>query len=154
MKKAVLASVALAGVMAFTGAAAAPAAAPAADEAKAAHKLRWTLIETGSHDVGRSSFVGTDKIRSTRTGEIVGFDSISGRFFQRTNSARIQVAWSVKGGILVGVVRGTFDSNPVVFRGHILKGTGKFLGAEGSIVAKSRGSGDGERVLVRIQYVS
>jgi hypothetical protein len=138
--------------MAFTGATAAPAAAPVADDAKAAHTLRWRLTETAGHDVGKSSFVGTDRVRSVRTGNIVGYDSISGRYFSRTNSARIQAAWSVKGGIVVGQVRGKFDSNHAVFRGHILKGTGKFNGAQGTIVVKLRGR-EG-RALVRIEYVS
>ena len=151
MKKSVVAAVALAGATAFTGASAAPATAPAT-EAQAAHTLRWRLTETASHNLGKNAFVGTDVIRSARTGNIVGYDSTTGKFFPEMNSARIQVAASVKGGILVAAVHGTFTSNDVVFHGRILRGTGKFAGAEGTVTATPTNTANGERVLVVIHY--
>jgi hypothetical protein len=149
MKKTALAAVALAGVAALSGASAAPAAAPVA-QAKAAHTLKWKLTETASHNVGNHGFVGADTIRSVRTGKIVGYDSTTGVFFPATNSARIQVAASVQGGILVGQVHGAFTSNDVVFHGRILRGTGKFQGAHGTITAQPIGNGN--RTLVTIHY--
>lgn len=150
MKKSLVAAVALASATAFTGASAAPATVPAA-ETQAAHTLRWRLTETASHDVGKTGFVGTDVIRSVRTGKILGYDSTSGRFFPKTNGARIQVAAAVKGGILVAVVHGRFTSNDVLFRGRVLSGTGKFVGAEGTVTARPAG-GQGEKTLVVIHY--
>ena len=153
MKRLVLAAVALAGVTGFAGAAsAAPAEAPVSEARGAAHTLKWKLAELASHNLGGRDFAGADRIRSVRTGEIVGYDSITGRYFPRTNSARIDVAASVKGGILVGRVRGEFSSNDAVFRGRVLKGTGKFQGAEGTIVVRLVGN-EG-RALVTIRYTA
>ncbi len=151
MKKTALAAVALATVAALSGASAAPAAAPVA-QAKAAHTLKWKLTETASHEVGNNRAVGADTIRSVRTGKIVGYDSTTAIFFDQSNSARIQVAFAVKGGILVGQVHGAFTSNDVVFHGRILRGTGKFQGAHGTITAQSIGGGN--RILVIIHYDS
>ena len=152
MKRLVLAAVALAGVTTFAGAAsAAPTETPVA-EAKAVHTLKWKLGEIASHNVGGRDFAGADRIRSVRTGEVVGFDSITGRYFPRTNSARIDVAASVKGGILVGRVSGEFSSNNAVFTGRVLKGTGKFKGAEGTIVVRL--VGDEGRARVTIRYTA
>ena len=152
MKRLVLAAVALTGLTAFAGAAsAAPTEAPGV-EAKAVHTLRWKLAEIASHNVGGHDFAGADRIRSARTGEIVGYDSFTGRYFPRTNSARIDLAASVKGGILVGRVRGEFSSNDAVFRGRVLKGTGRFQGAEGTMVVTLVGN-EG-RALVTIRYTA
>jgi hypothetical protein len=151
MRKLVLAAAALAGVTALTGASAAPAAAPGVDS-REAHTLRWRLTEVASHDVGRTAFVGTDRIRSVRTGEVVGYSSYRGRFFPADNSARLDVAASVKGGILVGRLRGTFDTDGEVFRGPVLKGTGKFQGAEGTIVG--RPVGETGRILITVRYTT
>jgi hypothetical protein len=150
MKKTALAAVALASVAALTSASAAPAAAPVA-QTKAAHTLKWKLHETASHDVGKHGFVGADTIRSIKTGKIVGYDSTTGTYFPATNSARIQVAFSVQGGILVGQVHGAFTSNDVVFHGRVLKGTGKFQGAQGTIAARPGGSQDGT-TFITIHY--
>jgi hypothetical protein len=149
MKKTAVAA-ALAGVTAFTGASVAPAATPSSG-VKAAHTIRWMLTETASHNVGKNGFVGTDAIHSIPAGNIVGYDSTTGVFFPSTNAARIQVAASVRGGILVGQVHGRFTSNDVVFHGKILRGTGKFAGAKGTITAKPRGR-QGQRTLVVIHY--
>jgi hypothetical protein len=149
MKKAAVAAAALAGVTAFTGASVAPAATPSPG-VKAAHTLRWMLTETGSHNVAKNGFVGTDVIRSVRTGKIVGYDSTTGVFFPKTHAARIQVAAAVNRGILVGQVHGRFTSNDVVLHGKILRGTGKFAGATGTVTAQPRGGG--QRTLLVIHY--
>jgi len=153
MKKLVLAAVALAGVAAFTGASAAPAAAPrvaSGSEDRVVHILRWKLTEIASHNAGRHGFVTADRIRSVRTGKIIGYDSVSGTFDPWTARARIDVAASLKGGILVARVHADFDSGDEVFRGPVLKGTGKFLGAKGKIWA--RPIGDGTRTRVKVRY--
>jgi hypothetical protein len=150
MKKAAVAAAALVGVTAFTGASVAPAATPSPG-VKAAHTIRWMLTETASHNVAKNGFVGTDVIRSVRTGKIVGYDSTTGVFFPKTQGARIQVAASVHHGILVGQVHGRFTSNDVVLHGKILRGTGKFAGAKGTITAQPRGA-NGQKTLVVIHY--
>ena len=151
MKKSIVAALALASAATFSGASvAAPATAPNA-QAKAAHTLRWKLNETASHNVG-NHFVGSDTIRSRRTGEIIGYDSTTGSFFPKTSMVRLQVAASVKGGILVGRLSADFSTvaDVVVFEGPILKGTGKFKGAEGTITARS--SNGGNKTFVTIRY--
>jgi hypothetical protein len=150
MKKAAVAAAALVGITAFSGASVAPAATPS-PAGKATHTIRWMLTETASHNLPKNSFVGTDVIRSVRTGKVVGYDSTTGVFFPTTNGARIQFAASVKGGILVGQVHGRFTSNDVVLHGKILRGTGKFAGATGTITAQPRGN-NGQRTLVVIHY--
>ena len=115
-----------------------------------AQTLKWKLNEIASHEVGRHGFVTADRIRSVRTGKIVGYDSVSGEFDPATNKVVIDVAFSVRGGILVARVRADFDSDEAVFRGPVLKGTGRFAGAEGTIAAKP--VGDGGRTLVTIGY--
>jgi len=149
MRTLLLAAAAVAAVTALTGASAAPAAAPGADS-REAHTLRWRLTEVASHDVGRTGFVGTDRIRSVRTGEVLGYSSYRGRFFPADNSARLDVAASVRGGVLVGRLRGVFDADGEVFRGAVLKGTGKFRGAEGTIVG--RPVGESGRILITVHY--
>ena len=151
MKKSVLAAFALASATAFTGASAAPATVPAA-ESQAAHTLRWRLTETASHELVMNAVVGSDVIRSARTGELVGYDSTTLKFYPQTNSARVQVAAAVKGGILVYGVHGRFTSNDVVFHGRVLRGTGKFAGAQGTVAATP--SADGKKVFVVIHYAT
>ncbi len=168
MKKLVLAAIALASVTALLGASAAPAApaaapaaapgsapaaapgsAPAPDD-RVVYILRWRLTEIASHNVGRNGFVTADRIRSLRTGKIVGYDSVSGKFDPQTGRARIDVAASLKGGILIARVHANFQSGDEVFHGPVLKGTGRFLGAEGTITA--RPIGDGTRTRVKVRY--
>jgi hypothetical protein len=145
MKKYALAAAALAGVTAFTGASAAPATAPVAED-KAVTVLRWRLIENASHQLGENAFAGSDTIRSVRTGKIVGYDSYTARFFPQTNKARFHVAAAVRGGILVAALHGTPTQD--VFNGRVIRGTGKFAGAEGTVVAKPEAN---NRVLVTIR---
>jgi len=152
MKRLVLTAVALAGITGFAGAAsAAPTEAPGI-EAKAVHTLRWKGVELQSREVGERDFAGADRLRSVRTGEIVGYDSFTGRYFPRTNSSRIDLAASVKGGILIGRVIGEFSSDPVVFTGPVLKGTGRFQGAEGHMVVRL--VGDEGRARYTIRYTT
>lgn len=148
MKKSVVAALALASATAFTGASAAPATPPTA-ETQAAHTLRWQLAETGSKQVAPNAYVGTDVIRSARTGKIVGYDSSTLRFFLKANRARIQLAAAVKGGILVYAVHSRITLDDVVFHGRVLRGTGKFAGAEGTVTATP---GENGKTLVVIHY--
>jgi hypothetical protein len=147
MKKYALAAAALAGVTAFTGASAAPATAPVAED-KAVTVLRWRLIEQESRQLGQNAFAGSDTIRSVRTGKIVGYDSYTARFFPGTNNVRLQFAAAVKGGILIAALHGTPTQD--VFNGRVIRGTGKFTGAQGTVVARPEG-GTQNRVLVTIR---
>jgi hypothetical protein len=145
MNKSIVAAATLAGVTALTGASVAPAMTSTAG-AKETHVLKWRLTETASHDF-TNRFVGTDVIRSARTGKIVGYDSTTGRVYPQRGRVVVQVAASLKGGILIGQVGGRFDTD-VVFHGRILKGTGKYRGAQGTMTA--RPSAGGNKTFVRI----
>jgi hypothetical protein len=151
MKKSAVAAVALTGVTALAGASAAPGTTVSGSQATTAHTLRWKLIETAFHRVGTHGFVGTDKIRSRRTGKIVGYDSNTGSFSERTNSAKIQFAASVKGGVLIGQVHIDYSNPDPIGHGRVLKGTGKFARAQGTIIAKP--IGDSSSALIKITYV-
>ena len=72
MKRLVLAAAALAGITGFAGAASAAPTEASGVEAKAVHTLRWKGVEIASHNVGGHDFAGADRLRSVKTGEIVG----------------------------------------------------------------------------------
>ena len=119
MKKMLAASAAL--ITATTLSGAAVLSGPATAQSTV-HTTKLVLHETGSHDVGRNSFVGTDKARSAATGKIVGFDTISGSFNRKTHRAQVDVALALKGGLIVGHV--TFTESSPRFKGTINSGTG------------------------------
>jgi hypothetical protein len=137
MKKSALAVAALVGLTTLTATTSAPAAAPADSSAvQADHTRRFVLHETASHNVGRFSFVGTDNVRSRRTHNIVGYDLFTGHFDRTTKVGTVQVAVALKGGIIVGRIKGSFETNPVILHGPITKGSGKYVGIEGNITAR------------------
>jgi hypothetical protein len=84
-----------------------------------------------------NKFVGTEVVRSRKTHKVVGYDSVIGVFFPESNSLRVQIATAVNGGIIVARVQTDFDPPNVVFHGPIIRGTGKFTGATGSLTAEA-----------------
>ena len=112
------------------------------------HTTKLVLHETGSHDLGRNSFTGTDRARSAATGKIVGFDTISGSFNRKTHEAPLDVALALKGGLIVGHVT-LVESGPR-FKGNIMSGTGAFEGITGTI--RGREVGDTGRTFVTLRW--
>ena len=122
------ASAALVATTVLSGAAVMPGA---ATEDRSPHTKRFVLHETGSHSVGERAFAGSDKIRSRHSHEVVGFDSTTGKYFPRMNKSVADLAFALKGGIIVG--RLSFDASDPHFAGRILKGTGNYKGIGGTI---------------------
>ena len=142
MRKAAMA--ALVAVTGLSGGAVVPATGAGA----ATYTRHLVLRETGSHQVGpREASVGTDKARSARTGGVVGFDSFTTRRFHATGTVLIQVAFALKGGIIVGRVKSV--SGQPRFEGPILKGTGKYVGVDGTITGRF---GERGRTTVTLRY--
>jgi hypothetical protein len=142
-RTAIAAAAALVGLTGLSGA----AIVPATGAGGGAHTRHLVLHETGSHQLNENAFVGTDKARSARTGDVVGFDSFTGRFFPAKHRVVIQVALALKGGIIVGRV--SFGSEQRRFEGPILKGTGKYRGVDGSITGRFRAH---DRTTVTLHY--
>jgi hypothetical protein len=145
MKKTLAASAAL--ITATTLSGAAVLSGPATAQGTV-HTMKLVLHETGTHNVGRNSFVGTDKARSAETGKVVGFDTVSGSFNRKTHAAQLDVALALKGGLIVGHVS-TSGSNPR-FKGTITSGTGVFEGITGTI--RGRSPGDGTKTFVTLRW--
>ena len=102
------------------------------------HTKKLVLHNKAEHFVGKLTFVGSDTVRSRSSGEIVGYDSFAGRYNPREDRVVIQVAFALKGGIIVGRVSGhPSGEGPFGFDGRILKGSGKYLGIDGEIEAHS-----------------
>jgi len=145
MKKMVAASAALITATTLSGAA---VLAGSATAQSTVHTTKLVLHETGSHDLGRNSFAGTDKARSAATGKVVGFDTISGSFNRKTHEASVDVALALKGGLVVGHVTLT-ESSPR-FKGTITSGTGAFEGITGTI--RGRQVGDTGKTFVTLRW--
>jgi hypothetical protein len=157
MRKSVVAAVALVGATALSGAAVLPgtAALPRtatadsskSDAAAVTFTKRFVLHEIRSHGLGRFTFAGADKVMARRSGEVVGFDSFTGRFFPSQNRVVIDVGVALKGGVIVGRVHASGDVD--TFQGPILKGTGKYKDIRGTISGRSA---SGRRTFVTLVY--
>ena len=132
----------------LTGAAVLPGS--AAHEATTTTR-HYVLHQTGSHNVGKFSFVGTDKIR--HAGNVVGFDAISGRFFPRQERVIVRVSFALRGGIIHGRVhnRPFTPGGPAEFVGRITGGSGKYRGITGVITARSPGE-NSKKTFVTLVY--
>ena len=133
MKQPALVAAGLVTVTAMSGAAAQVGLATA-DSAAPAQTKRYVLKEVVAKNLGRTTFAGSDRIKSKATGEVVGYDSFTGKFYPKKNKVVVNVGIALKGGIIVGRVAAQGDSN--TFSGPILKGSGKFTGIDGTITGR------------------
>jgi hypothetical protein len=122
--------------LALTGVAAAPLLGSMANAQGATQTLKLAAHETGSHNIGKSSFVGDDTDRNPTTGAIVGYDSITGHFNVTTHAVDIDAAVALKGGLITAHLTG--KGNTSTFDGAITGGTGKYAGITGTIHATSK----------------
>lgn len=150
MKRAAAAAAAMfVGLTALTGAAATTGSATAVD-AKEQHSKKLVLRELASQDLSRRTFAGADKVKSAASGELVGYDSYTGKYYPRKQKAVLQVALALKGGIIVARVSATFTSDsPPPINGRILKGTGKYKGIDGTVSGRLTES---DRVPITLNY--
>jgi hypothetical protein len=125
--------------LALTGVAAAPLLGSTANAQGATQTLKLAAHETGTHNIGKSSFIGDDTDRNPATGAIVGYDSITGHFNFTTKVVQIDAAVALKGGIITAHLSGKGNSNAL--DGTITGGTGKYAGITGTIHTTSKNGG-------------
>lgn len=116
-------------VLGTTGALALPALASAHN---ASTTLKFTAV-TNNAVAFTSSTGGSQETDVNSTGKTIGFDVV---YFTVTgNSALVNVAFDIKGGLLYGTV--TTTNAGKTFTGKVTGGTGTFKGATGTITAKT-----------------
>ena len=152
MKRSAVAAAALVGVSALgasvlPGSAASDSTTTSGMQTNAMQTKRWVLRETAANPVGPRSGVSTDVIRSRVTGKIVGYDSGVARFYPRQDRIVWQVAFALKGGIIVA--RLNVNVTETQHTGRILSGTGKYRGIEGTMTSRQR---DRTHTLVTLHY--
>ena len=126
IKKYAAAALLLAVAPAIAGAATSQQTATAANST---HVLRLKLHVTAGHSLDQLHFVGTERVRSRDTHQLVGFDTFRGHV--KPHTVVYETAFAFKGGILL--TRGRLVSKaPATFAGHVTGGTGAFAGATGT----------------------
>ena len=118
-----------------------------ASAAPKVHTLKFVAVQTGQHRTGHNTFVGTDIER--HKGQVVGFDTISGRFNVHTHEAFIRVAAARRGGLLYVAL--TQDASGQL-NGRVTGGAGRFRGATGTVTGHSPGNGKKTYVLVKYHF--
>jgi hypothetical protein len=105
--------------------------------APAVHVRHFNAVQIGhDHQVGKFGFVSSDVER--RNGRAIGTDSVSGRFYPKKDLVKLYVAVAWKGGAVI--VRGHATQN-TPFVGKIVRGTGKYAGATGTVTTRDLQSG-------------
>jgi hypothetical protein len=117
-------------VLGTTGALALPAVASAHN---ASHTLKFTAV-TNKSVAFTSKAGGSQETDVNSAGKTIGFDVV---YFtiRGKNSATVNAAFDIKGGLLYGTV--TTTNMGKTFKGKVTGGTGAFKGATGTITAKT-----------------
>ncbi len=123
------------------------AASPEASASPKGHTWKFVAISGPSHSPSDTTFVSTDTDRSH--GNVVGYDTISGRFNVKTRSIKIYVAVSRKGGLLYATLVGHGDSTEL--HGWVTGGAGAYRGAEGWVKTTSP-SQNSNKTYVTVHY--
>jgi len=118
----------------------------AADASSVQRTLKFVTISDRNHNVGRTSFEGTEIERNH--GRFVGYDVITGTFHPATESVTIYVALSRKGGLMFARLHST---SPTTLVGKVTGGSGRFAGATGTINARNAPHND-NRTFVTVHY--
>ena len=117
-------------VLGTSGALALPALASAHD---ASHTLKFTIVTLKTVTFTRSTF-GSQEKDVNSAGKTIGFDDGYVTFTGK-NTATIDVAFDIKGGLLYATVATV--NGGLTFSGKVTGGTGAFQGATGTISAKT-----------------
>ncbi len=109
------------------------------------HVRKFIAIPIGpDHRLGKASFVSSDVER--HKGKVIGTDSLTGRVNFKTGVVKIHIAVAWKGGALI--IRGHGSQN-TPFVGRIVRGTGKYTGAEGTVTTRDLSGGN---TAVKVTY--
>lgn len=115
-----------------------------ASGAPVVHHRSFIATQISGHQLGQRDFVASEVER--HNGNVIGMDSLTGHFDFKTGTARIYVAVAWKGGALI--VRGHLTQN-TPFVGRIVRGTGKYAGAEGTVTSRDLGH---NKTAVKVTY--
>jgi len=129
MKKLALTAVAGLVAAALTGA----SAVSAVGDTKM-HTKRLVSHTIAQHSLGDKTFAGTAVDR--HAGNIVGYDTFTGHFYPKQNRGKIWDAIALRNGIISLVVHFN-GTNPNVYTGRIISGTGKYKGIDGTVTART-----------------
>ena len=108
------------------------------------HVRKFIATQIFQHRLGERTFVASEVER--HKGRIIGTDSLTGRIHFKTGVVKIHVAVAWKGGALI--IRGHATQN-APFVGKVVRGTGKYAGAEGTVTTRDLKSG---RTAVKVVY--
>jgi hypothetical protein len=95
------------------------------------HTKRYVLKLVDSAELGETAFAAAARMKSKRTGEVVGYENHTGRWDPDTGDLVLNVGMALRGGVLVARLKP--GKTQQTFVGPILKGSGKYAGIDGSI---------------------
>jgi hypothetical protein len=110
------------------------------------HTMNLRLHVIAGHSLDKLHFVGTERVRSRDTHQVVGFDSFRGHI--KANTVVYDTAFAFKHGVLLTRIH-TVDEAQGTYAGHVIGGTGAFSGATGTVRASAV---DQETTLLTIVY--
>lgn len=113
--------------------------------------LRFVSRTLQEKQFPNGTFVGVDRV--LRDGKLIGYNSLSGRFFQDEERVVVRLGIALRGGVITGRV----DAEPVpgqdiVFDGPVLGGSGRFAGITGRIHATLPADDDEGRATVVVHW--
>jgi hypothetical protein len=110
--------------------------ASSAEEAAQWRTTRFISQTLAEKQLGSTGFVGADEVR--KRGEVIGYNSLTGRFFPARNRIVVRVGIALKGGVIMGrlAAEDVQEDEAIVLRGPILGGSGRYDGIRGRIVAR------------------
>jgi hypothetical protein len=145
MRRSMVAAAAVVAVCTVSGATALPGAATAGS---AVHTLKFVGNSTAERFIGKNAFAGTDVDRSG--GKVVGYDTISGTFHPKNSKIILDLAFALKGGLVVCRIANTGTGpDTVLLKGRIVNGLGRYSGVEGTITFRQFARNKG---LVTLRY--
>jgi hypothetical protein len=108
------------------------------------HHRSFIAKQTFQHNLGPRSFVSSEVER--HKGVVIGTDSLTGHFDVKAGVLKAYVAVAWKGGALI--IRG-HATQTTPFVGKIVRGTGKYAGAQGTVTTRDLKHG---RTAVKVAY--
>ena len=112
------------------------------------HFVSKSIRETDT----KTGFVGTEVARSH--GKVIGYDSLSGRFFPKRNRVVIRVGVALRGGVIMGRLSADApaEDEDIRFTGPILGGAGFYHGISGRITAVVHANDPEDRAFVTLRW--
>jgi hypothetical protein len=144
VKKSAIAAAALAGVTAISGAATLPGSAASDSHVQT---IRFVQRELTHHEFTPNTFAGASRVRSA--GEIAGYVSFAGRLLPKKEKVHVQLAYALRGGIIL--VRVSIPFRSARFRGSIINGSGRYNGVQGTLTGRFA-QGDAAKTFVTLNY--